>query len=424
MSRTGVASARPAIVVSGSTPKLLAYVVVGLLALETAVVLGLPAIVGIGGPFLLAAVLGLALRRPPEVSIQATIQPDAVLEGDSVTVTIAIVSQPEMRADVALAVPGALHGSLPITVVRTDRAGTAVARFVVQAKRWGHFSIGPVAVRTGDQLGFFIRETVVDPKLAIRVHPSVERLPWLVSPRQTQVYAGNRSSRHAGSGVELADLRPYAPGDERRQVNWRATARSGQMWVTQRHPDRNSDVVVLLDTFGEATLSDAVRATAALASAYLEERDRVGIIGFGGVTTWVEPGAGARQQQRVIGALLDSQTFANVAWRDLTLVPARALPPHALVLVVSPLDDDRLIGAVADLAGRGTDLAVVVLTSAEPLEGEGGHVAYRLWDLSRRAREREWQRHGVTVVRWDRGRSLAEVIQELERWRQRRPVAR
>ena len=38
-----------------------------------------------------------------------------------------------------------------------------------------------------------------------------------------------------------------------RQVNWRATARRGSLQVeTDRHPERSSDVVLLLDTFQEA----------------------------------------------------------------------------------------------------------------------------------------------------------------------------
>jgi uncharacterized protein (DUF58 family) len=57
-------------------------------------------------------------------------------------------------------------------------------------------------------------------------------------------------------------------------------------------------VIVFLDTFTEAarslsegTLELGVRAAASLAAQYLERRDRVGLVSFGGILNWLLPGA-------------------------------------------------------------------------------------------------------------------------------------
>ena len=71
----------------------------------------------------------------------------------------------------------------------------------------------------------------------------------MLAPLETQVFVGNQVSRARGDGIEFADIREWAPGDRVRSINWRASARRGELWVNQQHPERNTDVVLFLDTF-------------------------------------------------------------------------------------------------------------------------------------------------------------------------------
>ena len=86
------------------------------------------------------------------------------------------------------------------------------------------------------------------------------------SPRETQVFTGNRLRARKAEGIEFADLRPFVPGDRVRRINWRASARRGELWVNELHAERNADVILFLDSFTEArredesTLDRAVRA--------------------------------------------------------------------------------------------------------------------------------------------------------------------
>src|SRR5204863_319240 len=110
-----------------------------------------------------------------------------------------------------------------------------------------------------------------------------------VAPRETQLFTGNRVSRATGEGLEFADLREFVPGDRIRRINWRASARRGELWVNEFHAERNADVILFLDSFIDArrsdrgTLDEAVRAAATLTERYLLEKDRVGLVNFGGV---------------------------------------------------------------------------------------------------------------------------------------------
>jgi uncharacterized protein (DUF58 family) len=114
-----------------------------------------------------------------------------------------------------------------------------------------------------------------------------------------------------------------------------------------------------------------VRATATLAARYLERRDRVGLVSFGGVLRWLTPGMGTTQQYRIVDALLESEIVFNYAWKDVSVIPSRVLPPQALVVAVTPLLDDRAIEALADLRSRRYDLAIERANRISWLTGSG-----------------------------------------------------
>ena len=217
-------------------------------------------------------------------------------------------------------------------------------------------------------------------------------------------------------------------------MNWRATLALGTLHVTQHHRERNADVVLLLDTLseagpdGETVVDVAVRGAAALATAYLARKDRVGLIEYGGQPRWVKPGSGRAQQERLLDTLLDASVVFTFVNRDLELVPPRILPPQALILALSPLLDARFVKAATDLAARGFDLVVIAISPVAPAlaavpPGPIARLAARLWTLERRAEIDRHRRAGLTVVEWDGIEPLDAALAPLRRPRLRRVVA-
>jgi uncharacterized protein (DUF58 family) len=211
-----------------------------------------------------------------------------------------------------------------------------------------------------------------------------------------------------------------------RQINWRATARRGAPQVNQRHPEHSSDVVLLLDTFEEArdqaggTLDSAVRAAAALARAHLARRDRVGLVDFGGTLHWLEPGFGTIQLYRIIDALLASDIAFSYAWRNVDSIPLRVLPPGGLVLVISPLLDQRSVALVTDLRRRGCDLTVIEVSPLDHISpglSAADKAAYELWRLQREALRARLQSLGIGVAEWGRDGTLGPALEGVNRFR-------
>jgi uncharacterized protein (DUF58 family) len=256
----------------------------------------------------------------------------------------------------------------------------------------------------------------------------------LLPPLETQVFAGNQVSRAKGEGIEFADLRPFVPGDRVRRINWRASARRGALWVNESHPERNTDVIVFLDSFTEAraevgrgTLDMAVRAAATLAGRYLQRKDRVGLVSFGGVLAWLLPATGVVQLYRVVESLIDTEITLSYAWKDVDVIPKRTLPPKALIVAVTPLLDERAVATLLDLRARGFDLAVIEVSPvsfAEPGPSELDRLAHRIWLMKRRALRARYERVGVPVTEWRDGTPLAVPVEEVAAFRRHASHAR
>jgi len=418
-----------------ASSKLGAYAALSAFGLVAALVLGRPEIVALTAPFLFAVCLGLALGGSPRFTAEIEAA-ERTIEGDEVDVRITLAaSAPVDRLDVFVRLPPGLRVTRgeQARSLRLARGERRELELTLRAERWGAHRIGPVYLRTRDPLGLYSAEGMLARTPEIRVYPREDTLRRILQPRDTQVFAGSEVARHKGEGIEFADMRPWAAGDPLKRINWRATARRGEVWVNESHPERNTDVILFVDSFAEArgedasTLDLAVRATAALADAYIARRDRVGLISFGGILRWLEPGMGTVQLYRIVDALLDTQIILSYYWTGIDVIPQRTLPPNALVIALSPLLDSRSVDALLDLRARGHDLCVLDVSPVPfTRRAESGvdAVAYDIWILRRDALRHRLQRAGVAVAEWHEGAPLAAALEEVRAFRRHARVVR
>ncbi|MFI5341352.1 MAG: DUF58 domain-containing protein [Candidatus Methylomirabilales bacterium] len=384
---------------------------------------------------LLVTLFSATLRADrPEYTLTHEVSAARVFEGDGLTVTVTVTA----RSRIPLL---ELFEPLPSTVALASGDNRAVFTlgpgqrirwtYEVRCLRRDRFTLGTVHVRLWDRSGLRVDEARHLAAMPVRVYPRVAPLRRVPLPRRTQTSVGNYVSPTFGEGLEPGDIRPFAPGDRVRHVNWRASLRLGRLYVTQHNQERNADVVLMLDTLGHVGLPPAssldlcARGAASLAWAYLSRKDRVGLIEYGGVLRWVKPSPGRAQFERLLDALLAADVIFTYVAKDLTLVPPRVLPPQALVIALSPLLDPRFVRAVEDLAARGFD---VVLLSPCPIEVTRGSVtilpvddlACRVWALERQGQLAQLRRQGLAVLEWRPDQPLELALAPLvhrRRWR-------
>ena len=419
-----------------ASPRLGAYTGLGGLGLVAALVLGRPELVVLALPFAAVVGLGLLLGREADVDVAVSVARERVLEGDEVRMDLDLGSSSGLWR---LETFGALPAGLAVTdgenpaQLRLGRGERKTLGLTVRCERWGGYALGETYLRAHDSLSLFVYESRVEPSATLKVFPREQVLRTLLRPRETQVFSGDEVARRRGAGIEFADLRPFAYGDLVRHVNWRASARRGSLWVNERHPERNTDVVLFLDVFAEArresesTLDLAVRATATLAARYIRRRDRVGLVSFGGVLRWLQPSSGLAQLYRIADSLLDTELVLNYAWKNIDIVPRRTLPPQALVIAITPLLDERSVHALLDLRARGFDLAVIETSPvpyADPGQTREEQLALRIWRLRRAALRGRYRRAGVAVVEWSDETPLAAALEEVTGFRRHAALGR
>ena len=191
---------------------------------------------------------------------------------------------------------------------------------------------------------------------------------------------GHALSNLRGRGMEYAESREYAMGDDARHIDWRLTARSGKAHTKLFQAERERLTLVLADTapalyFGTRTRFKSVQAARAGAlAAWLAVRDGDRIAALRGSTQEppVPPAAGSRGALRVLDALVRwyARPPAEDAGLAVALDHARRLlrPGSRLVLLADPasvlaVPAERWAGVV-----QHTDAVALLLT--DPLERE------------------------------------------------------
>jgi uncharacterized protein (DUF58 family) len=411
-----------------ATAKLHGYSALGAVALVAALVVRRGELVALVAPLLLAVSVVLMRGAPPAVEATATLDSDRALEDDVVTVSLHLhATDAVARLEMHLVLPPALQVDGGATRVTALHAGESrIVEWRARCARFGAHRVEEVRLRCLDALCLVARDQRVAVRRTVRVYPHPERLTAALRPLQTQMRTGNRRSRAVGDGIEFAGIRPFVPGDRPRHVNWRLSTRRNLLHVNEFHPERNADVVLVVDSFADvgdrlhSTLALGVHAAGAVAATFLQERDRVGVVGYGGMVRWLLPGLGRMQQQRILDALLDTEVSLHYAWKGIDRLPPRMLPPKALVLVVSPLVDDRMLTVVADLRGRRYDVAVLEVSPIPFTHAGSGRlegIGHRLWVLQRAALRQRLLRQGIAVAEWREDWPLVRPMEELGRFR-------
>ena len=168
---------------------------------------------------------------------------------------------------------------------------TVAERAVIPVAR-GADSLGTIYVTAENQFGFLSRRIHYDAPQTIRVYSdlsAVERYGAL-HVRNRLIEAGLRRMRLRGTGTELENLRDWAPGDQFRSIEWKATARRGRLMVAEYEVERSQNVMVVLDAGRLMTprvdeqrkFDYAITAALSVASIASLANDKIGLVAFAG----------------------------------------------------------------------------------------------------------------------------------------------
>ncbi len=218
----------------------------------------------------------------------------------------------------------------------------------------------------------------------------LRRLEWTVLRRLDGLLQGDYRTLFRGSGIDLANLREYQPGDDVRYIDWNVSARMQTLHVREYEEDRELTAWFVLDLspsvdFGsDAVFKRTVLAefVAVLARLLVGRGNACGAILFSaGVDRIVPPRGGRRQVLHLLNLLSSRPRLVRRAPTDLGSVLRQAagmLRRHAVVFVVSDFIStpgwDKPLGF---LARRHDVVAIRLLDPAEAQLPDMGLLAFQ-----------------------------------------------
>jgi uncharacterized protein (DUF58 family) len=404
------------------------------LLLVAGVALGRVDLVLLAAPFAIGA--ATALRRMPRSAPVVTVDADSehLVEGGHV------------EAGLTVANPDVIPYDLVVVRTRTSpwlKLENADRPFAVtvpadgwtgidlpgEALRWGRHDVGPAAARVAACAGLLACRPVITPARGVRVYPVTEPFAAVEAMPAAAGLVGNHRSRRPGEGGELAGVRPFAPGDRLRRIDWRVSLRTRDLHVAATLSDRDAEVLLLLDVLGEAgasggvagaasVLDTTVRAAAAIAEHYLKRGDRVSLLEYGAAARRLRPATGRRQYLTVLEWLLDVRADVADQMPAEHVFGAHHVSSDALVVVLTPLVDPRAADMLAGLtqSGRYTVAVDTLPPGLEPPQrGPWTPLATRVWRIERDNVLGRLREHGVPVVTWAGAGSLDLVLRDVAR---------
>jgi uncharacterized protein (DUF58 family) len=181
---------------------------------------------------------------------------------------------------------------------------------------------------------------------------------------------GEVRASSVGSSLELHDFRQYSPGDDLRQIDWNAVARTGELYLRVRQDEVSPRVEVLVDGSASLAISPEKAARAREVAAWvcaLAKRGGLDPVAIATGSTVRKAGGPA------IRAMLEKLEFDGREAFDAALRRAPPLLPCGLRVVVSDFLFDSPPEPFAERLARGASgLALVQVLDPEDLDPSGG----------------------------------------------------
>jgi uncharacterized protein (DUF58 family) len=235
----------------------------------------------------------------------------------------------------------------------------------------GLFTLGPTSLRTGDPLGVFTVELRYAQSVPFMVMPPVVSLPAIEVASGGRAGEGRPRPNAMERTVSAATVREYMPGDSRRWIHWRTSARHDTLYVRLFEGVPAGDWWILLDLDGEVQAGEGMAATeehgvilaASLADRGLRAGKAVGLVTHGESLVWLQPRGGEGRRWEILRAL----ALVSVGERSLSELLTQigpALGPYASLIIITPAVGGEWIEPLVPLMRRDIVPTVLLLDRA------------------------------------------------------------
>lgn len=171
-----------------------------------------------------------------------------------------------------------------------SKGETVHLEYILRPNERGEYQFGNINIYVNGPLKLIRRRYSIEARAIVKVYPSyvqMRRYQLLGAAHHLQE-TGVKKMRKLGHSMEFEQIKEYVRGDDYRTINWKATARKGDLMVNNFTDERSQQIYCIINKgrvmkmpFEGMTLLDyAINASLVLSNVALQKQDRAGLIAF------------------------------------------------------------------------------------------------------------------------------------------------
>ncbi|MBQ4822407.1 DUF58 domain-containing protein [Aquimarina sp. MMG016] len=287
----------------------------------------------------------------------------------------------------------------------------------------GEYIFGSLHVYTLTIIGLVKRRYSFDKSATVKVYPSfiqMKKYDFLaIDNKLTQI--GLKKIRRIGHTMEFEQIKEYVIGDDVRTINWKATAKHGNLMINQFQDEKSQPIYSVIDASrvmkipfnGLSLLDYAVNSTLAFSNIALKKHDKVGMLSFSNTVNNFLPDSGKKTYINNI-----SETLYNIKTQfldsDFGLLYAhikRQITHRSLLLLYTNFEHisslKRQLPFLQALAKKhllvviffeNTELNQLITKNTEDLQTIYDQTIAQQFAYDKKVMVKELQKHGIQTV--------------------------
>ena len=189
---------------------------------------------------------------------------------------------------------------------------TTTVRYSAACYQRGVFAIGPLEVRREFPLGLFKNRRLIEERSTIKIYPHLyPNRGFRLMAGGTRERVGLNAIDKSGLSNDFYGVREYRPGDSRRLIHWKSTARQQTLMVKELEMPADLDLTAVIDLDNAAwsgndkynTFEYSVKIVGSVSKEVLEKGYGLRILAIGGEMRELAVKGGRREFPRVLDFL-------------------------------------------------------------------------------------------------------------------------
>ncbi|MBL4625395.1 MAG: DUF58 domain-containing protein [Flavobacteriales bacterium] len=393
------------------------------------------ALVGVS-VFLLFTDIFLLFKKTRYIEIVRKVPPILSLSDDNkVKIKVINNSNLNLKLKVIDELPYQLEQRDFMLVISLDKGLNESIEYNLRPTIRGEYFFGNLQVFVKTTIGLAAKKETTKAKTAVAVYPSIlqMRQQELIALNHVSFTQGDNKTRKYGKSYEFDQIKSYVPGDDPRNINWKASSRTQQLMVNHFEDERSQQIYSIIDKgrtmkmpFNDLTLVDyAINSTLAFSNIVLKKQDKAGVISFSkDVETTLKAERSSRQLKKILHSLYkEKYSYTEANYEMLYINIRRTVPNRSLIFLYTNFDTVYALERVLPILRMMNRLHLLIVVFFENTELDSysreesksvldiyQHTMARKFILEKDQIIKEMQKHGIQAIKTDPQQLSATAI--------------